>query len=377
VPTSEEIKNNHPLPPSAHALVMAESSAPRPTHVHKAGDFLDPGDAVTPGVPEFLPPLDCEGDSPTRLDLARWIASPEHPLTRRVAVNYVWQHLFGRGLVTTPEDFGRHGEPPTHSELLDWLADRFARDGWSRKSLVRLIVTSAAYRQSSHHRPELAEVDPENTLLARQRRFRVEAEVVRDLALAASGLLERRIGGPSVQPPLPAGLMQLETLKTERFMETSSGADRYRRGLYTNVQRTLVNPMLQTFDVGDPNAVCTRRDRSNTPLQALTLLNDPVFVECARALGLRVLAECKQDDRRRRIQFMFRNCLGRGPDEYELVDVEALVELQARLLERDPQSAKSMIGDAPLPSGADAVEASVWIGLARTLLNLDEFITRE
>ena len=298
-------------------------------------------------------------------------------MSGRVAVNYVWQHLFGRGLVPTPEDFGRHGEPPTHPELLDWLADRFAREGWSRKSLVRLIVTSATYRQSSHHRPELADVDPENTLWARQERFRVEAEVVRDLALAASGLLERRIGGPSVQPPLPAGLMQLETLKTERFMETSSGADRYRRGLYTNVQRTLVNPMLQTFDAGDPNAVCTRRDRSNTPLQALTLLNDPVFVECARALGLRVLEECNEVDRRARIECMFRLCLGRSPDEYELVDLEALVELQARLLSRDPELAAKMIGDAPLPSGNDAVEASVWIGLARTLLNLDEFITRE
>jgi hypothetical protein len=280
-------------------------------------------------------------------------------------------------LTHTPEDLGRHGERPTHPELLDWLADRFVQNGWRRKSLVRLIVTSAAYRQSSRHRPELAERDPENTLWARQGRFRVEAEVVRDLALAAGGLLERRIGGPSVQPPLPAGLMQLETLKTERFMETSAGADRYRRGLYTNVQRTLINPMLQTFDVGDPNAVCTRRDRSNTPLQALTLLNDPVFVECAQALGRRVLVEYKQDDRRRRIQCMFRNCLGRAPDEYELVDLEALVELQTRLLTRDPQSAKMMIGDAPLPSGSDAVETAVWTGLARTLLNLDEFITRE
>lgn len=383
VPTSEEIKNNRPLPPSSHALTVAENRRLRETRIHKRGNFLDKGEPVEPGVPDFLPELRTDGRNPDRLALARWIVDPDHPLTSRVGVNHVWQHLFGHGLVPTPDDFGLHGQPPSHPQLLDWLAEEFIRTGWRRKSLIRLIVCSATYRQSSRQRAELADRDPENRLLWRQNRFRVEAEIVRDLALAASGLLERRMGGPGVQPPLPTGLMQLDTLKTERFMEPSTGPDRYRRGVYTNVQRTFVNPMLGSFDVNDPNGVCTRRDRSNTPLQALTLLNDPAYFECAQALALRVLRECT-GDRRERIGHAFRLCLSRSPDERELAALDELLEIHLRFCRADSEAAAEILGvesvpdtKSRLPDGVDVCEAAAWVGLSRTLLNLDEFITRE
>jgi hypothetical protein len=260
----------------------------RPTHVMLRGDFLRKGVEVKPGTPGVLPPLR-GASNPTRLDLAKWVVSPDNPLTPRVTVNWVWSKYFGRGLVPTPEDFGTQGEKPSHPDLLDWLADEF-RSGHSLKKLHRQIVTSATYRQSSAARPDLADRDPLNVLLARQARLRLEAEVVRDNALAASGLLTRTIGGPSVRPPQPPGISELTYAGAAKWVETT-GPDRYKRGMYVWFQRTSPYPGLMTFDAPDANVCTVRRERSNTPLQALTLLNDAVFVEAAQALVKRVVTE--------------------------------------------------------------------------------------
>ena len=373
---------NHPAGGEA-PVIKAEA---RETAVHLRGDFLQPGSKVEPATPAFLPPLRPRGARPDRLDLARWIAAADHPLTARVAVNHVWQHLFGKPLVPTPENFGTNGEKPTHPELLDWLASEFARPtespgpgpAWSRKRLIRLILTSAVYRQASAHRPGLAERDPGNSLLARQNRFRVEAEVVRDLPLSVAGLLDLRTGGPSVQPPLPTGLSKLAELKNETFVETSANrADRYRRGVYVNVQRTFPYPTLQAFDVTDGNETCPRRDRSNTPMQALTLLNDPVFFECAQTLGRRLIREAPGADDAARIRHGWQLCLGRPPGEEELATMRELLEHHREVFGKDEPAAKAMIGEAAVPEGAGAVEVASWIGVARTLLNVEEFYARE
>ncbi len=330
-------------------------AASRVTQIHKRGSFLDPGLAVEPGTPSFLPPLVPRGPQADRLDLARWIVSSENPLTARVAVNHVWQHLFGQGLVPTPENYGRKGEAPTHLELLDWLAAEF-RDmqgmAWTRKQLIRLIVTSATYRQISVMRPELATIDPDNRLLARQNRYRIEGELVRDLSLAASGLLDPTVGGASVQPPLPKVLGQLAELKNENFREAHGNP--HRRGVYVHMQRTFPFPMLAAFDAPDGNQCIVMRDRSTTPMQALTLLNEPTLDECARVLGKRLMSATQ--DQRGRLLLGFELCLSRPPLDAELTIMQSLVERQLR---------------------AGAKEEAVWRGVARTLLNLDEFITRE
>ena len=252
-------------------LVMRELPKPREAFVQIGGDFLRKGVAVSPGVPAVLPPLETSG-TPNRLDLARWLVDRRNPLTARVTVNRVWQHYFGKGLVATDNDFGTQGSPPTHPELLDWLATEFMERGWSQKKLHRLIVTSATYRQDSRHRPDLAAVDPENHWLGRQQRLRLEAEVIRDEALTASGLLNPKIGGPSVFPPQPEGASKLGQIQREWV--ASEGPDRYRRGMYTYFWRSSPHPGLMVFDAPDSTTSCTRRNRSNTPLQALTLLND-------------------------------------------------------------------------------------------------------
>lgn len=326
--------------------------ARRTTQVHLRGNFLSPGAEVQPQTPAFLPALQSRGKLPDRLDLARWIVDPQHPLTARVQVNHFWQHLFGTGLVATPENFGRNGQRPTYPELLDWLAAEFIDLKWSRKALIRTIVMSATYRQASSYRPELAERDPANTLWARQNRLPLEAEIVRDSALAVSGLLRTELGGPSIQPVLPKGLAVLGELKNERFQEQRG--DRHRRGLYIHMQRTFQYPMLAAFDAPDGNQPCPRRDRSNTPIQALTLLNDPAFVECSQALGQRLMKV--SGDREQRLRQAFSLCLGRTASDAELTVLrELLTEL-----ERQKQK-----------------EETVWAGVARAVLNLDEFVTRE
>lgn len=318
-------------------LVMRELKEPRESVVFIKGDFTRRGEKVAPGVLRALhaptEPLE------NRLDLARWIVHPDNPLLARVIVNRVWQQYFGRGLVETENDFGVQASPPTHPELLDWLATEFMRT-WSLKHIHRLIVSSATYRQSSKVRPELATVDANNKLLARQNRLRLDAEVVRDVCLAASGLLNPRIGGPSVFPPQPAGVMALGQLKRE--WKPSTGADRYRRGMYTFFWRATPHPGLMVFDSADGFSTCTRRVRSNTPLQALTLLNDEAFYEFANALAKRVGRE--EGDQ---IDYAFRLCVSRKPsrDERERLD--------------------------------ELLKDTDWATVARVLLNLDETITRE
>jgi hypothetical protein len=274
--------------------------------------------------------------------------------------------------------------------LLDWLADEFAARGQSPKDLCRLIVLSATYRQASNGDSKLVERDPFNILLARQRRLRVEGDVVRDLALAASGLLHREIGGPSVRPPQPAGIAELTYAGSGSWPE-SQGPDRYRRGLYTWFQRTSPYPMLMTFDSPDSNVACTRRERSNTPLQALTLLNDPAFVECAQHLATRVLKELPGDASQanaqaghgapglhdRRLAHAFRLCLGREPAAEELVELARLWEAERALCPTEPDALKGLLGAAPFPAEVEPVAAAAWVAVARMLLNLDEFIVRD
>jgi len=346
------------------------------------GDFLRKGAEVTPGVPAIFPPLHASS-TPTRLELARWIVSPENPLTARVLVNWVWHKYFGRGIVATLEDFGTQGERPSHPELLDWLATEFMRPAsggihsrrWSLKSLHRLIVTSATYRQSSKVRPELLQRDPLNVLLARQGRHRLEAELVRDAALAVSGLLVPVVAGPSVRRPQPPGISELSYAGSVRWVE-SRGPDRYRRGLYIWFQRTSPYPMLMTFDAPDSNVCCVRREKSNTPLQALTLLNDTVFVESAQALGRRIVEELPKAGTEQRARHAFRLCLGRNPSELEAKRLVLLYDDLLALAKGHPDEATRLAGKTR-PVGVSAVEAAACVALARALMNLDEFVTRE
>jgi hypothetical protein len=342
----------------------------RTTHVMIRGDFLRKGIVVQPGTPAVLPPLKAAG-TPNRLDLACWLVDPENPLTARVMVNWVWHKYFGRGLVPTLEDFGTQGEKPSHPELLDHLAGELVRQQWSLKALHRGIVTSATYRQSSRARPELLVRDPYNALLARQNRLRLEAEAVRDVMLASSGLLSRTVGGPSVHPPQPAGISELTYAGSAHWAE-STGADRFRRGLYTWFQRTSPYPTLMLFDAPDSNLCCVRRERSDTPLQALTLLNDTVFVECARGLAQRVMREEKDDATR--LRQAFRLCVSRMPTEREAARLERLLAELRLLAEKDPAGAAKLAGTT---TRASVTETATWVAVGRMLLNLDEVVTRE
>lgn len=314
-------------------FVMKEQAQPRKTTVFIKGDFTRPDKEVTCGTPSVLPPLSATDKPVNRLDLARWIASSNNPLTSRVIVNRVWQQYFGRGLVETENDFGLQGSAPSHPELLDWLALDFTENGWSLKELHRRIVMSHTYRQSSRDRTELKTKDPGNYLLARQQRMRLDAEIVRDVALSASGLLSSRLGGPPVYPPIPGGVMGQGQVNRE--WKVSEGEDRYRRGLYTFIYRATPPPELNVFDAPDGQSSCTRRIRSNTPLQALTLMNDAGFFEFAKAL-----ADIIQRDG---IEVAFQRCTCRSPKPEEL----------------------------EILSGLEPITA------ARVLLNLDETFTRE
>ncbi len=357
-------------PKIRHTLVMRELSHPRATHVLLGGDFTRKGIDVQPGTPSILPPLKKHGPRATRLDLARWLVDPENPLTARVTVNRMWQHYFGRGLVETEDDFGLQGAPPDHSELLDWLASEFVAQDWSMKAVHRLIVTSATYRQASKHRDEILGVDPDNRLISRQARLRLEAEIIRDLGLSASGLLQPEIGGPSVFPPQP-DLSDGPEPQGGAWV-ADQGENRYRRGLYTTHRRTSPHVVLMAFDQPDAGQSCTRRHRSNTALQALTLLNDEAFFEFAQGLSKRILRDPSLDQRQR-LQLAFTICVGRSP----LADEEArLQQFLAQQLDRF----QTFGAEARLISGADADNphlVAAWTSVARVLLNLDEFVTRE
>jgi hypothetical protein len=373
-----ELKNQ--IPPIPTTMVLRELATPRPTNIHLGGDFTRKGAPVAPGVPAVLHPMN-NIKKPNRFDLAKWIVDPKNPLTARVTVNRLWQRYFGLGLVETENDFGTQGTPPTHPELLDWLADEFmnpANGGihsrrWSLKALHRLIVTSATYRQSSRYRPELASVDPRNRLLARQNRLRLDAEVVRDNALAASGLMFAKIGGPSVFPPQPDGVYAFTQI--DKAWKADTGPDRYRRGMYTYFWRSAPHPGLMAFDAPEANTTCTRRNRSNTPLQALTLLNDEAFFEFARGLALRGLKECPEEAQR--LRYLFRLCLAREPSAREQQRLGQFLARQVVALEKAPAGEVTRLVPPALPKDVKPRRAAAWTMLARVLLNLDEFITRE
>jgi len=348
------------LPKLESTLVMRDLPEPRESFIHVQGDFMRKGDLVEPGTLSVLPPMP-KSDSANRLDLARWLISKDNPMTPRVTMNRMWQRYFGLGIVETENDFGSQGTAPSHPELLDWLASEFVRQDWSVKAMHRLIVTSATYRQSSSARPDAAKVDPSNRLLARQNRIRLEAEIIRDSGLAVSGLLTPTIGGPSVFPPQPAGAGQFT--QVDRKWKADEGPNRYRRGMYTFFWRSAAHPGLALFDAPNAQASVTRRTRSNTPLQALTLLNDDSQTEFAENFAKRVLAF--EGNREERIRFAFETSLARPPDPGEQQRMSSYL---ARMAD-DFATAKGASSRSP--------QEAAWLAASRVMLNLDEFVTRQ
>ncbi|MBC8116818.1 MAG: DUF1549 domain-containing protein, partial [Candidatus Saccharimonas sp.] len=403
-----KLRDAEPKFPST--MIMQELSKPRETQIHLRGDFLRKGAKVEPAVPAVLGKVDGRGakvegqqepapvvrespdpaqpateglpsssspstvnDQPsTRLNLAHWLVSSDNPLTARVTANRIWQKYLGRGLVETENDFGTQGTPPSHPELLDLLASEF-RDDWDTKRFHRNLVTSATYRQASRHRAELAEVDPVNKLLARQSRLRLDAEIIRDAALEASGLLTEELGGPPVYPPQPDGVFDFT--QDKKPWKTATGSDRHRKAMYTQLWRSSLYPAMTVFDFPDANVTCTRRVRSNTPLQSLTLANDLTFVEFSRGLASRLLAASMSDDSQR-ITLACELSLSRQPSSSELARLRSYLDEQRTRFTGDTKSAADFAPN-PLPNGATSPEAAAWTALARVLMNLDEFITRE
>ncbi len=368
---------------AAPQTLVSMAAAPRTMRILPRGNWLDDsGQEVFPAVPEFLTsvvaaPQPAENQQRlTRLDFARWTTSRDNPLTSRVFVNRLWKLTFGRGISRSLEDFGTQGEYPTHPELLDWLAVDFMESGWDVKRLVKIMVMSKAYRQSSLVSQELKEKDPLNNLFARQDRFRLDAELVRDNALALSGLLTKKIGGPSVKPYQPAGYWQYLNFPTREWMN-DHGDDLYRRGLYTYWQRTFLNPSLLAFDAPSREECTVNRPRSNTPQQALVLLNDPTYVEAARALAVRIVKD-GGGDTGKRLEFAFREVLTRSPRENELKVLVPLYEKHLQQYKADPAAADKLlaVGESKTPDDLDKTELAAWTSIARVLLNLHETITR-
>jgi hypothetical protein len=364
------------MPEGSAQLVMQTRTDTRETHLLTRGDFLKPAKLVTPGVPDFLNPLPSNSE-PTRLTFAKWLVDPKTPTTARSIVNRIWQAFFGTGIVATSENFGTQCEPPSHPELLDWLSVDLMESGWSLKKLQRLIVTSATYRQTSTITPEAYARDPYNVLLARGPRFRVDAEIVRDIELEASGLLNDKIGGPSVYPPAPDFLFQPPVSYGPKNWYEDKGENRYRRALYTFRYRSVPYPMLQIFDAPNGDSSCVRRSRSNTPLQALTTLNEPLSIEAARALALKTIREGGKTDGER-LAYAFRRCVSRRPTETESNELLGFLEKQTARLKEGWLDTWSLTGDPPkLPEGVTPVQLGAWTALSRVLLNLDETITKE
>jgi len=380
----DELKKK--LPPVTRAPTMQQHHEYRPTHLHQRGNFRRKGEALQPDTLAVLPPFKPKG-KPDRLALARWTVSPDNPLTARVTVNRLWQELFGSGIIHTPDDFGANGDRPGYHILrLDWLASEFVQSKWDVKAMLKLMVMSATYRQSSTWMARFQQPKLIPTLetgiriphleamwqgLRGHYRQRLSAELIRDNALAVSGLLNRKIGGPSVRPPQP------ESVIKEAFQakwEPSKGADQFRRGLYTFIQRTAPFGQMVTFDFPDNNQPCTRRERSNTPLQALNLLNDPTFFAAAQALAARVLREGGETTRER-LDHVFLLCLARAPSTPERARLEKYLAAQVEILMDDPKAAKAM-ASKPV-AGIELAEQAAWVGVASVLLNLDEFITKE
>jgi hypothetical protein len=346
----------------------------RQTRVHRRGNYSDLGNVVTEGVPDAIYPLPANATR-NRLTLARWLVSPDNPLTARVIANRFWEQIFGTGLVATSEEFGAQGEQPTHPELLDWLATELIRDDWNMKRFLRLLVTSAAYRQSSRVTPDAFHRDPDNRLLARGPRFRLSAETIRDQALAVSGLLSPKMYGPPVKPPQPSlGLNAAFGSSTD--WQTSPGEDRYRRGVYTTWRRSSPYPSMATFDAPNREVCTLRRTRTNTPLQALVTLNDPVYIEAAQALARRMTAAAKTPAER--IRHGFRLCLARDPNEAELGRLVGLYETSHAALAKDAEKARKLATEplGPAPKGADLTELAAYSVVSNVLLNLDEMLMK-
>lgn len=358
-----------PTTPNTKARAFAKRTKNRrDTFVHVRGVYQRHGAQVHPETPAILPAISAHQQEPDRLDLARWLFHRDNPLTPRVAVNRIWKHLFGQGIVTTPNDFGHQGAQPTHPRLLDWLATEYRNSGWSRKAVIRLIVNSSTYRLSSAPQSIPSQADRSNLLLWRQNSYRVNAEVVRDLHLAASGLLNRSIGRRGIRPPLPPFVTEVgRSVK----WPVSTGGEQYRRGLYIFFKRTVPYPMLMTFDAPDSTLSCSRRERTNTPLQALTLLNDPVFFECAQSLGGLAHAQ-HPDDASAARRAIFEQCLSRQPTPQESQLLESAYrdfrQLEQRVIQREA---------ADGTESETSSEVAALILVARIVMNLDEFITRD
>ena len=372
-------------PEGTTQLVLQQRDRPRETHLLTRGDFLKPAALVTPGVPAFLHPLPHDASwkngQPTRLTFAEWLASRDSPTTARSIVNRVWQAYFGIGLVATSENLGTQAEPPSHPELLDWLAVEFMDQGWSLKKLHRLIVSSATYQQSSTVTPQLYERDPYNRLLARGPRFRVDAELVRDIQLTASGLLNPKVGGSSVFPPAPSFLFVPPASYGPKPWTESAGDDRYRRALYTFRYRSVPYPMLQVFDSPNGDTSCVRRARSNTPLQALTELNEPMALESARALAEAAILKGGSNDEQR-LAYAFRRCVARSPDVRESAELMSFLRKETGRFSDGELNSWDILGGNPalaalLPQGVTPARLASWTALSRVLLNLDETITKE
>ena len=372
-------------PAGSTTLTLMARNEPRDTRMLIRGDFLKPDKPVTAGVPAFLHPLDPSAADSTRplnrLTLARWIVDRRSPTAARVMVNRVWQAYFGTGIVATSEDLGTQSDSPSHPELLDWLSVQFMDHGWSLKHLHRLIVTSATYRQSSHVTPDQYERDQYNRLLARAPRLRVEGEIVRDIALAASGLLNEKVGGASVFTPAPAFLFVPPASYGPFTWTDETGPDRYRRAIYTFRRRSTPYPMLTNFDAPNGDFSCVRRTRSNTPLQALTTLNETLFMECARHLALMTLKEGGRDDAAR-LSWAFRRCVSRPPSADEQTVLRALLSKEQTRFEQPGADPWQLAANDPahpptVPDGAKPAQLAAWTVVSRVLLNLDETVTKE
>ena len=359
---------------------MEELPVPRQTHVLNRGAYDLPGEKVSPEVPEGLLGAWPAGAPKNRLGLAQWLTKPDHPLTSRVVVNRFWQQLFGQGLVKTSENFGVQGESPSHPELLDWLAREFIDSGWDVKGLWKRIVLSSVYRQDSSVSPELLARDPENRLLARGPRFRLPAEAIRDSALQISGLLAEHLGGPSVYPYQPAGLYKGIVVAAEypgTVYTESQGSNLYRRSLYTFWKRTIPHPTMTVFDAPDREFCIVRRSSTNTPLQALTLLNDPIFVEAARKLAERAILEGGATPEAR-LSYAFRLAIGHAPEPQDLAILVRTLEQMRATYQGDEKVATQLlsVGASPRNTGISVSELAAYTAITSMILNLDEAITK-
>ncbi len=353
-------------------MVMGDRGDRRTTRVLTRGSYRSPGETVVANTPSVLPPLTADGDRvPNRLDLANWIVDPANPLTARVVVNREWRRFFGRGLVETVEDFGTQGDRPTHPALLDWLADTFVEDGWNLKALHRRIVTSETFARSARHRPDLEDLDPDNRLLGRGPRHRMPAWMIRDHALACGGLLVDRVGGPPVRPYQPDGLWSETTFGTIVYQQDHGDA-LHRRSLYTFWRRIVGPPIF--FDNADRRTCTVRTPITNTPMHALATLNDPTFVEAARAMAERVMREAADSDR---ISHAFRIATGRHPDAEEVAVLQARLDDWRTFYAANPEETDALlaIGESPRDTAIDPSTHAAWTGLCLLLLNLDESLT--